>query len=122
MPRHGANHDTHAVGLIGELMLGAEATSRGCTAFYPVGGNVAAIDLMVITPSNRRLTVQVKCQSTANRRTVDLGKSDKSNLDVVAVFHAGEGWFLLPAKKLGDKRTIRISEIGKYHDNWRLLR
>jgi hypothetical protein len=119
--RRPASSNTTAVGVVGELMLGAEATSRGCQVFYPSGGSAAAIDLVVVTPTHRKLAVQVKTQSTQRLRTVDLGEADKTAVDVVAVFGAAGGWFLLPAEDVRNRRTLNPSEVKPYANNWRIL-
>lgn len=119
--RKTTSSNTAAVGVVGELMLGAEAASRGCQVFYPGGGGAAAIDLIVVTPTHRKLAVQVKTQSTQRLRTIDLGSSDKTDVNVVAVFGAGEGWFLLPAEDVRQRRTLNPSEVKPYRNNWRIL-
>ena len=113
--------DTSAIGQIGELTLGAEAISRGCLVFFPVAG-VRGIDLMLLTPSHRRLTIQVKCQATTAFCTIDLKEGPRPPIDVLAVFHADEGWHLMPGGLIGDRRTINVKEVRKYKDNWKILR
>mgnify|MGYP003136410093 CR=1 FL=1 len=121
MGRQPAKSRTANVGRIAELIFAAEAESRGCTACFP-GGEVPHFDLIVVTPSNRKVAVQIKGQSTELFSTIDLNSTTHGPLDLLAVFNAAQGgWFLVPAKVVAGRRTITGAEVRKYPANWNLL-
>jgi type IV secretory pathway VirJ component len=104
-------------------MFGAEAESRGCVACFPSGGAVPSIDVVLVTPSGRKLAVQVKGQSTKQFSTVDLGAKDHGAMDLLAVFNAAQGgWFLIKAEVVANRRTITGRECRRYPANWNLLK
>lgn len=109
-------------GRIAELIFAAECESRGCTTCFP-GGGVKHFDIVVITPTARKLVVQVKGQATEQFRTVDLRSTDHGPVDLLAVFNGEQGgWFLLPEKILAGRRTINISEVRKHPADWNLIK
>jgi len=110
-------------------MFAAEASSRGCTVFVPLGGDAEGIDLILLTPTQRMLKVQVKTQATAQFATVRLytntGKHPKLRADVWAVFN--DGWHLVPYRAVAPAfshklPTLNVSVCRRYKDNWKLLR
>ena len=114
--KHTSN--TQAVGLVGELAFAAEASSRGCLPFLPVG-SAKGIDLLLVTPTGRKVSVQCKAQATDQMRTVDLRTGIEA--DVLAVLHL-DTWYLVPAKEIKDKRLVNILDIKQWKQNWRILK
>ena len=125
--RTGTGYSNASVGAIGELMFAAEARSRGHIVFFPVGEAVAGIDLVLVSRTGRKYTIQVKAQSTEYVKTVPLVVGARTaagrgshprlvNADVVAVFN--QGWYLVPRRVFSKKRkTLRVSEV-KQHKGW----
>jgi hypothetical protein len=117
---------TAAVGTVGELMFAAEARSRGCDVLFPVGGTTEGYDLVVVTPTRRKLTVQVKAQSTRKFCTTSLDKKVQSSPmaplpDIVAVFH-GE-WHLIPKRVLTPlQKTINVNFCKQWLNRWAVMR
>ena len=111
--------DTSAVGAIGELSFASEAASRGCLPFVPVG-SVSGIDLLLLTPTGKRLTIQVKAQATDRRFSIDL----KTGLvaDVLVLLHAKDGWHLIPAEDVGKRKIVNRKFYEAYNDCWEILK
>lgn len=122
MARRPAKSRTNAVGRVTELLFAAEAESRDCIACFPCG-SVPYFDLIVVTPTARKLAVQIKGQTTKAFSTVDLSAANHGPMDLLAVFndHQG-GWFILPAKVVAGRRTITGAEVRKHPANWNLLK
>lgn len=99
------------------MIFAAEAASRGALPFMPVG-QVKGIDMVLITPTGRAVTTQIKAQGTRQMKTVDLVEGMKA--DVLAVCHLGV-WYLLPAEELSG-RTVNIKQIRNGKQNWSLIR
>lgn len=126
--RKNKTSDTIGVGAVGELMFAAEARSRGCQVFFPVGEATALVDMVVVTPSGRKLTVQIKAQSTRKFSTVDLRvghgeyrKATAGHADILVVFN--DGWHLFPTRLLlPDQKTLNVNVIREYRDNWKCLK
>ena len=107
-------------------MFAAEAISRGCIVCTPLGGELEDFDYVLITPSGRRLTVQVKAQSTSDRKAVGMTTTAgnlRGHADVFAICTVRDGWHLMPRKYLTPRqRTIPVSQWRKYLDNWKILK
>jgi len=114
------------VGRIGELMFAAEATSRGCIVCTPVGGDPDDFDCVLLTPSGKLLTVQIKAQSTVNRKAVGMTTTTgnlRGHADIFAICTLRDGWHLMSRKHLTPRqRTIPVSQWRKYLDNWKILK
>ena len=107
-------------------MFAAEATSRGCIVLAPMGGELPYFDAVVLTPSGKFLTVQVKAQSTTDRKTIGLvtaARHIRERADVIALFSVRDGWHLIPKRVVKKtQRSIPILQWRKYLNNWGLLK
>lgn len=117
MGERAVQSNTAAVGTVGELIFAAEAASRGCLPFLPVG-SAKGIDVLLVTPTGRKVSVQIKAQATNEMRTVDLRTGIAA--DVLAVMHLDD-WYLVPATEI-EARLVNISQIKKWSQNWKILR
>lgn len=122
--RKKSRSDVARVGAVGELMFAAEARSRGCIVFLPVGGDsTPSVDLVVLTPTGRKLTVQVKTQATRKFHTTTVRKRGgvREVADITAVFH--DTWHLVPRRAIGSQSfTLNVNQARKYCERWSLLR
>lgn len=116
-----------SIGAIGELMFAAEARSRGHIVFFPIGEAISGSDVVMVSKSKRKYTVQVKTQCTDLMRSVDLRVGPRGNgvrkvdADIVALFWNGE-WHLVPRRVFASgRKTLRVSDI-KQHKGWGCVR
>jgi hypothetical protein len=116
-----------SIGAIGELMFAAEARSRGHIVFFPIGEAISGTDVVMVSKSKRKYTVQIKTQCTAGMRSVDLRVGPRSNgkrkvdADIVALFWNGD-WYLVPRSSYASRsKTMRVSKIKK-HKGWGCVR
>ena len=122
MRRSKSKSRTASVGRVCELIFAATAESLGCTAFLPVGGE-SGVDMILRTPTNRKLACQVKGQSTTAFSSVDLRKADSSIIDVLAVFNGkAGGWFMMTGKQIAKRRTLSARVLRKHKADWDLLK
>ena len=109
--------NTALVGNVGEYLFCAESSSRGCVPYLPIG-SAKGIDVILLTPTGRRVTVQVKAQGTDQLHTVDLCTNIMA--DVLAVCHLGD-WYLMPGSEVKG-RTVNILQVKKWNGNWSLIK
>ena len=113
-----------SIGAIGELMFAAEARSRGHIVFFPIGEAISGTDVVMVSKSKRKYTVQVKTQCTSGMKSVDLrvgagrqrGKEfgPRVDADIIALFWGGE-WYLVPRSGYrSGRKTLRVSDIKNY--------
>lgn len=107
-----------AVGAIGELSFASEAASRGCLPFLPVGRS-SGVDLMLLTPSGRRLTIQVKTQATDRRFSIDLKHT--LSADVLVLLHPIDGWTLMPKEAVGNRKIVSRKLYEPWQNCWDII-